>query len=346
MRDFSKIAVIFPGQGAQYYGMGKDIYEHSAAARRVFDRANEVLGYNLGHLCFEKDEKLSLEKFKAWLGRVGDRMHLEFISRLGPKILDQTRYSQPAVFATSIACYEAFLEVLREKGMDFDFYVTAGHSVGEYSALYAAKAVDLDQGLRMVKARGEFMFDVSEEIGNAGLLSILSRTKIGDIDVICRSSGVYTALYNTDFQIVVGGYDENLKNARRVAEQMGLKAVSLRVSAPFHTYLMKPASERMDAFLKKMDIHLARRPVIANASAQGIADPDHIRQALVVQIHNPVLWKTSVEKMIANGVELFIEFGPGKVLSGMIGKIDPRARTISIEDHASLEQAVHELSSL
>ncbi len=346
MRDFSKIAVIFPGQGAQYYGMGKDIYEASPAARRVFDEANEVLGYNLCHLCFEKDEKISLEKFKAWLSRVGDRMHLEFISRLGPKILDQTRYSQPAVFTTSVACYEAFQELLKEKGMEFDFYVTAGHSVGEYAALYAAKAVALDTGLRMVKARGEFMFDVSEEIGNAGLLSILSRTKIGDIDVICKSSGVYTALYNTDFQIVVGGYDENLKYARRVAEQMGFKAVPLRVSAPFHTYLMKPASEKMDAFLKKLEIHLAQKPVIANASAQGLVDPDHIKQTLVVQMHNPVLWKASVEKMIANGVEIFVEFGPGKVLSGMIGKIDPRARTFNVEDKASLDQTVEELSAL
>lgn len=346
MRDFSKIALIFPGQGAQYYGMGRDVYENSSAAKKVFEKANEILGYNLCHLCFEKDEKISMEKFKAWLERVGDRFHLEFIRRLGPKILDQTRYSQPAIFTTSVACFEALRELLNEKGIDFDFYVTAGHSIGEYAALYAAGAIGLEEGVRMVKARGEFMQDCGEEIGNAGLLSILSREKIGDIDVICKSSEVYTALYNTDFQIVVGGYDENLKRAMRVAEQMGLKAILLRVSGPFHTYLMKPAAGKMEAFLKKMNIHLARRPIIVNASTRGVVDPEHIKEELVIQIYNPILWKASVEKMSAMGVEVFIEIGPGKVLSGMIRKIAPHAKILNIEDKASLEQTVQELSAL
>jgi [acyl-carrier-protein] S-malonyltransferase len=346
MKDFSKIALIFPGQGAQYYGMGRDVYENSSAAKKVFDKANEILGYNLCHLCFEKDEKISMEKFKAWLERVGDRLHLEFIRRLGPKILDQTRYSQPAIFTTSVACFEALRELLNEKGIDFDFYVTAGHSIGEYAALYAAGAIGLEEGVRMVKARGEFMQDCGEEIGNAGLLSILSREKIGDIDVICKSSEVYTALYNTDFQIVVGGYDENLKRAMRVAEQMGLKAILLRVSGPFHTYLMKPAAGKMEAFLKKMNIHLARRPIIVNASTRGVVDPEHIKEELVIQIYNPILWKASVEKMSAMGVEVFIEIGPGKVLSGMIRKIAPHAKILNIEDKASLEQTVQELSAL
>lgn len=346
MKDFSKIALLFPGQGAQYYGMGEDIYENYSAAKEVFDRANEILGYNLCHLCFEKDEKMSFEKFKAWLDKVGDRLHLEFVSKLGPKILDQTRYSQPAIFTTSVACYEAFRELLKEKGIGFDFYITAGHSIGEYAALYAAGAVGLEESVRMVKARGEFMQDCGEEIGNAGLLSILGREKIADIDVICKSSEVYTALYNTDYQIVVGGYDENLKNAKRVAEQMGLKAVPLRVSGPFHTYLMKPAAEKMEAFLKRIDINLARRPVIANTSTRGIVDPEHIREELVVQIHNPILWKAAVEKMIASGVEVFIEIGPGKVLSGMISRIDPNVKILNIEDKASLERTIQELSGI
>ena len=345
MGDFSKIALIFPGQGAQFYGMGQDIYTNFPSAKRIFDMANEVLGYNLCHLCFEKDEKTSLEKFKAWLEKVGDRLHLEFIRRLGPKILDQTRYSQPAIFITSVACYEAFLEALKEKKMAFDFYVTAGHSIGEYAALYAAGAVGLEEGVRMVKARGEFMQECGEEIGNAGLLSILSREKISDLEVICRSSEVYTALYNTDYQIVVGGYDENLKNAKKVAEQMGLKAIPLRVSAPFHTYLMKPAAKKMEAFLEKIDIKLARRPIIANTSTRGIVDSEHIREELVVQIHNPILWKASVEKMISIGVELFIEIGPGKVLAGMIGKIDPNVKVLNIEDKTSLEQSIQTLET-
>jgi len=346
VKDFSKIALVFPGQGAQYYGMGLDICENFPAAKKVFDRADKILGYNISALCFEKDEKISLEKFKAWLDRVGDRLHLESISRLGPKILHQTRYSQPAIFTTSIACYEAFRQVLKEKGIVFDFYISAGHSVGEYAALYAAGAVGLEEGVRMVKARGEFMQDSGEEIGNAGLLSILSREKIEDVELICKSSEVYMALYNNDFQIVVGGYDENLKDAKRLAEQIGLKAILLKVSGPFHTYLMKPAAERMEAFLKNMNIHLARRPIIANTSTRGVVDPEHVKEELVVQIYNPILWKASVEKMIASGVEVFIEIGPGKVVSGMINKIDPEVKTLNIEDRASLEQTVQELSAL
>jgi [acyl-carrier-protein] S-malonyltransferase len=287
-----------------------------------------------------------MEKFKAWLESVRDRLHLEFISRLGSKILDQTRYSQPAIFTTSVACFEAFRELLMEKGIVFDFYMTAGHSIGEYAALYAAEAVGLEEGVRMVKARGEFMQDCGEEVGNAGLLSILSREKIGDIDVICKLSEVYTALYNTDYQIVVGGFDENLKHAKKMAEKMGLKGILLRVSGPFHTYLMKPAAEKMETFLKKISIHLARRPIIANTSTRGVVDPEHIVEELVIQIYNPILWKASVEKMIASGVEIFIEIGPGKVLSGMISKIDPNVKILNIEDKASLDQTVQEISAL
>ncbi|MDI6755062.1 MAG: ACP S-malonyltransferase [Thermodesulfobacteriota bacterium] len=345
MKDFSKIALIFPGQGSQYYGMGGDLYENFPASRTVFDRANKILGYNLCHLCFDKDEKRSLEKFKTWLENVGDRLHLEFIGRLGTRILDQTRYSQPAIFTASVACYEAFRELLKERGLALDFYVTAGHSLGEYAALYAAGAIDLETGVRLVKARGEFMQSCGEEIGNAGLLSILSREKIGDIEVICKSSKTYTALYNTDFQIVVGGYDENLKNAKRVAEQMGLKAIPLKVSGPFHTYLMKPAAEKMETFIKKMDLRLARRPIIANTSAQGIVDPRHITEELVNQIHNPILWKSCVDKMIASGVELFIEIGPGKVLTGMISKINPNVKFLNMEDKASMGKAIQELET-
>ncbi len=348
-KNFPKTAFLFPGQGAQYYGMGGDLYKNSPAAQRVFERANEILGYNLCHLCFEKDEKISFEKFKAWLESIKDWLHLEFINKLGPKILDQTRYSQPAIFTTSIACYEAFRELLNEKKMDFDFYVTAGHSVGEYAALYAAGAIELEEGVRMVKARGEFMQDCGEAIGKAGLLSILSRDRPIDmdaVDVICNSSEVYSALYNTDYQIVVGGYDQNLKNAKRIAEQMGLKAILLKVSGPFHTYLMKPAAEKMEIFLREIPIQMARKPVVANTSARGIVDPDHFKEELVVQIHNPIQWKASIERMIANGVKLFIEIGPGKVLSGMINKIAPDVKTLNIEDKASLDLIVQELSAL
>lgn len=193
------------------------------------------------------------------------------------------------------------------------------------------------------------MQDCGEAIGNAGLLSIVSRDSAIDmdaIDVVCNSSEVYTALYNTDYQIVVGGYDENLKNAKKVAEQMGLKAILLRVSGPFHTYLMKPAAEKMETFLEEIPIQLARKPVIANTSARGVVDPDHFKEELVVQIHNPILWKASMERIIASGVKIFIEIGPGKVLSGMISKIAPDVKILNIEDKASLDLTVQELSAL
>ena len=223
--------------------------------------------------------------------------------------------------------------------------MAAGHSVGEYAALYAAGAFAFEEGIKLVKARGEFMQDCGAEIGDAGLLSILSPVEIDDIDSICKASEVYIALYNTRSQIVVGGYDENLKEARKLAEQRGMKAVPLRVSAPFHTYLMKPAAERMEAFIEEVDIQLARKPVIANTSTWGIVDPEHIKKELVVQIHNPILWKDSVEKMVTLGVELFIEIGPGKVLSGMIKRISSKANVLNIEDKDSLEKSLEAIQA-
>lgn len=346
--DRKKIAFIFPGQGSQYAGMGLDICNHYPVAKNAFERADDLLGYKISALCWEKDEKRSHERLSSWLKLIGDRFHLEFLDRLQEKLqkrplLEYTRYSQPAVFTVSVACLQALRQELHSGGAHVDFDMTAGHSLGEYTALYATEAFDFEEGLMLVKARGEYMQECGDDIENAGLLSIVGKTKIQGVERVCQRANVHIAVYNTDYQIVLGGYEENLKNAKALAEEMGYKGIPLKVSGPFHTYLMKPAADRMRSYLEARDFAIMNRPVIANTSTRAIADPQDTKNELTDQIFKPVLWKESMEKMIRNGVNIFVEIGPGKVLNGLISKIDPNARVLNIEDRSTLDQAVQEL---
>ena len=346
--DRKKIAFIFPGQGSQYAGMGLDICNHYPVAKNAFERADDLLGYKISALCWEKDEKRSHERLSSWLKLIGDRFHLEFLDRLQEKLqkrplLEYTRYSQPAVFTVSVACLQALRQELRSGGSHVDFDMTAGHSLGEYTALYATEAFDFEEGLMLVKARGEYMQECGDDIENAGLLSIVGKTKIQGVERVCQRANVHIAVYNTDYQIVLGGYEENLKNAKALAEEIGYKGIPLKVSGPFHTYLMKPAADRMRSYLEARDFAIMNRPVIANTSTRAIADPQDTKNELTDQIFKPVLWKESMEKMIRNGVNIFVEIGPGKVLNGLISKIDPNARVLNVEDRSTLDQAVQEL---
>jgi [acyl-carrier-protein] S-malonyltransferase len=349
--DRKKIAFIFPGQGSQYPGMGLDISNHYPVAKNTFERADDLLGYKISTLCWEKDEKHSHEKLRSWLKSIGDRFHLEFLDRLQEKLqkrplLEYTRYSQPAVFTVSVACLEALRQELRSRGVQVDFDMSAGHSLGEYTALHAAKAFDFEEGLMLVKARGEYMQECGDDIENAGLLSIVGKTKIQGIERVCLRANVEISVYNSDYQIVLGGYDENLKQAKQMVEEMGYKGIPLKVSGPFHTYLMKPAADRMRAYLESRGFSIMNRPVVANTSTRAIADPVEVKTELTDQIFKSVHWKESVEKMIQNGVGIFVEIGPGKVLNGLISKVDPDARVLNVEDPPSLERAVEELIKL
>ncbi len=343
-----KIAFIFPGQGSQYPGMGLDIANHYPVAKGIFSRADDLLGYKISELCWEKDEKRSHEKMRNWMRTMGDRFHLEFLERLAERyqkrpLLEYTRYSQPAVFTASVACLEGLREEFQNRRVRFDFDLAAGHSLGEYTALYAVGALDFEDALFLVKSRGEFMQECGDDIENAGLLSIVSKAKIYGIDQICLKANVQIAVYNNDYQIVLGGYEENLKHAKQIAEEMGFKGIPLKVSGPFHTYLMKPASDRMKAYLEDVDLRVAGRPIVANTSTRALADPADIKGELVDQIFRPVLWKESAEKMIKHGVRVFVEIGPGKVVNGLISKIDPSVKIVNIENRDTLERAVEEL---
>ena len=349
--DRKKIAFIFPGQGSQYPGMGLDISNHYPVAKNTFERADDLLGYKISTLCWEKDEKHSHEKLRSWLKSMGDRFHLEFLDRLQEKLqkrplLEYTRYSQPAVFTVSVACLEALRQEVRTRGVHVDFDMTAGHSLGEYTALHAAEAFDFEEGLMLVKARGEYMQECGDDIENAGLLSIVGKTKIQGVERVCQRANVQISVYNNDYQVVLGGYDENLKQAKQMVEEMGYKGIPLKVSGPFHTYLMKPAADRMRAYLEGRDFSIMNRPVVANTSTRAIADPLDVKTELTDQIFKSVHWKESAEKMIQNGVGIFVEIGPGKVLNGLISKVDADARVLNVEDRPSLERTVEELIQL
>jgi len=346
-----KIAFIFPGQGSQYPGMGLDISSHYPVAKSTFERADDLLGYKISALCWEKNEKHSHEKLRSWLKHIGDRFHLEFLDRLQEKLqkrplLEYTRYSQPAVFTASVACLEALRQELHSGGARVDFDMAAGHSLGEYTALYAAEAFDFEEALMLVKARGEYMQDCGDDIENAGLLSIIGKTKIQGIERVCQRANVHIAVYNNDYQIVLGGYDENLKHAKQLVEDIGYKGIPLKVSGPFHTYLMKPAADRMRFYLEGRDFAIVNRPVIANTSTRAIADPLDVKNELTDQIFRPVLWKESIEKMVKNGIKILVEIGPGKVLNGLISKVDADARVLNVEDRATLDRTVQELIKL
>jgi [acyl-carrier-protein] S-malonyltransferase len=349
--DRKKIAFIFPGQGSQYPGMGLDISNHYPVAKNTFERADDLLGYKISTLCWEKDEKHSHEKLRGWLKSIGDRFHLEFLDRLQEKLqkrplLEYTRYSQPAVFTVSVACLEALRQELGNRGAHVDFDMTAGHSLGEYTALHAAEAFDFEEGLMLVKARGEYMQECGDDIENAGLLSIVGKTKIQGVERVCQRANVQISVYNNDYQIVLGGYDENLKQAKQMVEEMGYKGIPLKVSGPFHTYLMKPAADRMRAYLEGRDFSIMNRPVVANTSTRAIADPADVKAELTDQIFKSVHWKESAEKMIQNEVGIFVEIGPGKVLNGLISKVNPDVRVLNVEDRPSLERTVEELIKL
>ena len=349
--DTKKIALVFPGQGSQYPGMGLDISNQYPVAEKIFERADDLLGYKISTLCWEKDEKHSHEKLRGWLKSIGDRFHLEFLERLQEKLqkrplLEYTRYSQPAVFTVSVACLEALRQELRSRGHHLDFDMAAGHSLGEYTALYAAGACDFEEALLLVKTRGEYMQDCGEDIANAGLLSIVGKAKIQGIERICQRANVHIAVYNNDFQIVLGGYEENLKQAKEMVEEMGLKGIPLKVSGPFHTYLMKPAADRMQFFLDGRDFTIMSRPVIANTSTRAIVDPLDIKNELTDQIFKSVFWKESIEKMIKGGVRVFVEIGPGKILNGLISKVDPDVQILNVENPQTLENTVQELIHL
>ncbi|QQE76078.1 ACP S-malonyltransferase [Brevibacillus composti] len=309
-----KVAFVFPGQGSQFVGMGQELAEQSAAARRIFEQADEALGFSLSRLCFEgPEEELRL-----------------------------TANTQPAILTASIAVLEALRE--KQPGVQADFY--AGHSLGEYSALVAAGALSFTDAVRTVRARGQFM-EQAVPAGQGAMAAVLGLERDA-LHALCEevSGGghpVQLANMNCPGQIVISGSAEGVKQAGEKAKASGAKRVlALNVSGPFHSSLMQPAAEQLQAVLSNVNVQNAAVPVVANVSARPVSEAGAIIDSLIQQVAAPVLWEDSVQWMAEQGVTTFVEVGPGKVLSGLIKKIAPAdTKIVSVQDMESLTELLN-----
>ncbi|MAG94098.1 MAG: [acyl-carrier-protein] S-malonyltransferase [Planctomycetaceae bacterium] len=300
----SKIAFLFPGQGAQHVGMGKSIAERFPQARELYDRAGEILGYDLASLCFE-----------------------------GPsEELDSTVVSQPALFVTSLAA----LEMLRAEQPDVVLAceMTAGLSLGEYTALVFAGAVSFEDGLRVVQRRGEAM-QSSADANPSGMVSVLllDREQVEEVRAGASEAGkIWLANYLCPGNIVLSGENEACERAAELAGQAGGRAVPLAVAGAFHTDIMRPADLRLSEALAGASVNSPEIPVVSNVDAAMHESPDEIRELLVRQVVSPVLWEDSVRTMLAAGVDEFYEIGPGKVLRGLMKRISRKIPVTTVND--------------
>lgn len=299
-------AFIFPGQGAQFPGMGKDLFENFSVARQVFEEANEVLDFDLAGLCFNGPE----EELKL------------------------TRNTQPAILTMSIA---ALRVVEAETGLRPSF--AAGHSLGEYSALVCSGAIDFAAAVKTVRLRGTFMQE-AVPVGVGAMAAILSAEADALVEICAEAAQgevVAPANYNSPGQIVIAGHASAVNRAIEIGKGKGYrKAMLLPVSAPFHCALMQPAADRLKAVLDGLTYQKMQLPVVTNVEASANADCTRVRDLLVTQVCAPVLWEQSINAMIHNGVTRFIEIGPGKVLSGLVKRISKEVQLANVEDRSSL----------
>lgn len=313
-----KFGLLFPGQGSQNVGMGKDLYDSYAIAKDTIDRANEVLGFDLKKILFE-----------------------------GPdEVLKQTQFTQPAIFTVSVAAYKALSSVAGIAPADC---IAAGHSLGEYSALCAAGIFSFDDGLKLVKARGEFIQSASQK--NPGSMAAIIGLDAQKVKEVCAQAagGVNVCEpvnFNSPGQIVIAGHTSAVQEAVTLATAAGaMKALMLNVSGPFHSSLMTDAALMMNDELKKYTFSAPVMPVVTNCDAQATTDGALIAGKLFRQINSPVLWEQSIKTMIDAGAATFIEIGPQRVLSGLMRRIDKTRKCLNCEDKKSLEAAVTTLTT-
>ncbi|MEA2173526.1 MAG: [acyl-carrier-protein] S-malonyltransferase [Blastocatellia bacterium] len=304
-----KLAYIFPGQGSQAPGMGKDLATNFPAAQRVFEEADDALGFSISEMCFEGSaEELQL-----------------------------TENTQPAILTVSVAA----LRAMEAEGLPQADFV-AGHSLGEYSALVAAGAVSLADAVRTVRARGSYMQEATP-VG-AGAMAAIMGAELSDIMAACGEAQegdvCQPANINAPGQVVIAGHNGAVERAIELLKARGAKrAIKLKVSAPFHCALMMPAQERLAADLSQIEFADLRVPLVTNVDAALISEGAEARDALTRQVSSPVRWQESMELLLAKGVETLVEVGPGKVLSGLMRQIRREALCLRVEDAESLMTA-------
>jgi [acyl-carrier-protein] S-malonyltransferase len=305
----SSIAFLFPGQGSQAVGMGKDLAEKYPVATKTFEEADAALGFKMSALCFEGPE---------------DQLRL-------------TENTQPAILTVSVAAWR----VLNEQGVDAAFL--AGHSLGEYSAHVAAATLSFTDAVRAVRNRGRYMQE-AVPVGTGSMAAILGMSPDAVATVcadaaqgeICESANI-----NSPEQIVISGHTAAVERAAKLADERGAKrAKVLPVSAPFHCSLMKPAQERLAVDLQALTFSIPKLPVICNVDAAAVTAADAAREALLRQVTGSVKWNQSMQWLIAQGVQTFIEVGPGKVLCGLMRQIDRSKKCLNVEDDASLKKTL------
>ena len=308
-----KLAFLFPGQASQYPGMGRDLAEKYPESRAVFDAADAAVGFSLFKLCCEGTEEA----------------------------LKQTENTQPAILAVSIAAYRA----LEKRGITPDF--AAGHSLGEYSAVVSAGGLDFAEAVKIVRGRGRYMQE-AVPAGEGAMAAILGLPP-SEVAEVCKKAAnhevVSPANLNSPEQTVISGAAAAVKRAVEIASQSGAKrAVMLPVSAPFHCAMMASAQQRLEADLRAANFRPLKYPVITNVDAEAVTTGDEARDALIRQVTQPVRWLDSIHEMIEAGVTVFVEVGPGKVLSGLLRQIDRSIRAFNVEDSASLEAAIEKIA--
>ena len=307
-----KIAFLFRGQGAQYVGMGKDLQQQYVCAKEIFQRADNALGFSLSDICFEQEVKLN-----------------------------QTEFTQPAILTMSMAT----LACLNEKGIRADY--VAGLSLGEYSAYTASGVFQFEDAVKLVQKRGRFMTEAVPE-GKGSMYAIIGMER-EQIEDICKEYNQYgfvvPANYNAPGQVVIAGEADITAKAAAAAKEKGAKIVSkLNVSGPFHTALLKPASEKLSQELQKLQLHNMNIPVITNVTGQEVENNEDIIPLLIKQVMSPVKWEETILTLSSKGVDTFIEVGPGKTLSGFVKRTIKGATILNVENQKTLEKAIEKLS--